>query len=414
MRNTSVLHVITRLIVGGAQENTALTAVGQHKAGLDVTVVAGIDDGPEGNLHERVRAAGVELHLMKELVRPIAPIQDVVALARLASFIRRGKFDVVHTHSSKAGILGRLAARMAGTPIVVHTLHSLVFGDHATPLQNAIYLRAKRLCAPYTHKFISVADATRKGALAAGIGTSDKHVTIYSGFEIRPFLQIRDQLSIAEAKRRIGLDPDVFVVGKIARLFLQKGHDHFFNAARIIAEREPRAHFLLVGDGILRHELEQRAQDYGIAGRVTFTGLVPPEDVPALMQAMDVVVHTSIREGLPRVIPQAAAVGKPVVAFALDGSPEVVHHGETGFLSAPLNHVQVAEQVLDLLGNSTRRRVFGENGRALVRDNFSAEVMVRRINHVYFELATKGLGRVAATNSADLTSDLQSKVALDR
>src|SRR5215471_4229107 len=123
-----VLHIITRLIVGGAQENTLLTVIGQQRTpGLKVCLLAGIDDGPEGDLHDKARAEGVDLHLMKELVRPIAPLTDSIALAKLVAFIRRGEYDVVHTHSSKAGILGRIAAHLAGTPIVVHTLHSLVF-----------------------------------------------------------------------------------------------------------------------------------------------------------------------------------------------------------------------------------------------------------------------------------------------
>src|SRR5262249_11966742 len=137
-RELRVLHVITRLIVGGAQENTLLTAIGQHKTpGLRVTLLAGIDDGPEGNLHDRARAERVALQLTPALVPPTAPWTDPKALARLVAFIRRGRYDVVHTHSSKAGIVGRIAAKAAGTPIVVHTLHSLVFGDHATPTQNA-------------------------------------------------------------------------------------------------------------------------------------------------------------------------------------------------------------------------------------------------------------------------------------
>ena len=206
MSELRILHVITRLIVGGAQENTLLTAIGQHRTpGFRVTLLAGIDDGPEGNLHDEARAAGVDLQLMRELVRPIAPLTDAIALAKLTAFCRRGRYDIVHTHSSKAGILGRLAARAAGVPIVVHTLHSLVFGEHATSTQNALYVVLKRLVAPLTHRFISVCDATRRGALAKGIGRPEQHCTVYSGFPIEPFLRIRDELSVAEAKRRVGL-----------------------------------------------------------------------------------------------------------------------------------------------------------------------------------------------------------------
>ena len=299
MAGLKILHLITRLIVGGAQENTLFTAIGQHRTpGMGVTLLAGIDDGPEGNLHDQARESGLELVLMRELVRPISPITDAVAFAKLVAFIRRGGYDVVHTHSSKAGIVGRLAARAAGTPIIVHTLHSLVFGEHATATKNSLYVALKKLCAPLTHKLISVCDATKNGAIAAGIGRPEQHLTIYSGFHIAPFLKVRDDLSTADAKKRLGLSPGHLVVGKVARLFPQKGHDHFMKAARIMATREPRARFLLVGDGILREPLMAQAREWGILDRFVFAGLVLPSDVPAHIQAMDVAVHTSIREGL--------------------------------------------------------------------------------------------------------------------
>jgi glycosyltransferase involved in cell wall biosynthesis len=392
MPELRILHIITRLIVGGAQENTLLTALGQHHTrGMRVTLLAGVDDGPEGNLHDRAHAEGLDLRLMKELVRPIAPLTDAVALAKLVVFIRRGRYDVVHTHSSKAGILGRIAARAAGTPIIVHTLHSLVFGEHESALKNGLYIRLKRLCAPMTHKIISVCDATKDGAIARGIGKPEQHLTIFSGFDTRPFLRIRDELSAVEAKRRLGLSPEHLVVGKVARLFPHKGHDHFMEAAKLIAAREPRARFLLVGDGILRESLESQARDFGIRDRFVFVGLVKPDAVPALVQAMDVAVHTSIREGIARVIPQAAAVGKPVVAFRMDGAPEVIRDGETGFLAAPCDARDVAERVLEIIDDEPRRQAMGEGGRKFVAVNFPVEVMVSRINDVYRELVAQRL-----------------------
>jgi glycosyltransferase involved in cell wall biosynthesis len=397
MSELRILHVITRLIVGGAQENTLYTAIGQHRTpGYKVTLLSGLDDGPEGNLHDRAYASGLDLQLMPEMVRPIAPVTDAVALAKLTAFIRRGRYDVVHTHSSKAGILGRIAARAAGTPIVVHTLHSLVFGEHATALQNTVYIALKKMCAPLTHRFISVCDATKNGALQKGIGRPDQHCTIFSGFHIEPFLRVRDTLSVAEAKRKIGLGPDDLVVGKVARLFLQKGHDHFMEAARRIAAAEPRARFLLVGDGILRAQLEAQASEMGLRDRFVFAGLVPPDAVPALMQAMDVVVHTSVREGLARVIPQASAVGKPVVGFALDGTPEAIDDGVSGFLATPYDARDVADKVLRILGDQPARARMGEAGRAFAAANFPVEVMVRRVNEQYEQLAAARLGRRAA------------------
>src|SRR5262245_4419195 len=397
MPELKILHVITRLIVGGAQENTLYTVIGQHRTpGFRVTLLSGIDDDAEDNLHDCAYAAGVDLQLMPELVRPITPATDALALAKLTAYIRRGRYDVVHTHSSKAGILGRLAARAAGTPIIVHTLHSLVFGEHATPMQNMLYIMLKKVCAPITHRFISVCDATKNGALQKRIGRPEQHCTIYSGFHIEPFLRVRDQLSVEEAKKRVGLAPGDLVVGKVARLFPQKGHDHFVEAARRIAAGERRARFVLVGDGILRTQLENQAKSLGLADRFVFTGLVGPDEVPALMQAMDVVVHTSVREGLARVIPQASAVGKPVVGFALDGTPEAISDGVSGFLAKPFDSADVAEKVLHILDDAPRRAQMGEAGRAFAAANFPVEVMVDRINAVYRELARDRLHRPLA------------------
>jgi glycosyltransferase involved in cell wall biosynthesis len=397
-----ILHIITRLIVGGAQENTLLTAIGQHRTpGFRVTLLAGIDEGPEGDLHTEAREAGVDLRLMRELVRPIAPLTDTIALAKLTAFCRRGRYDIVHTHSSKAGILGRLAARAAGVPIVVHTLHSLVFGEHATSNQNALYVVLKRLVAPLTHRFISVCDATRRGALAAGIGKPEQHCTVYSGFPIEPFLRIREELPVAEAKRRSGLAADHLVVGKVARISQQKGHEYFVEAARRIAVAEPRARFLLVGDGNQRQAIEDRIDQLGLRERFVLTGLVASDAVPALMQAMDVVVHTSLREGLARVIPQAAAVGKPVVGFALDGTPEAIRDGVSGFCARPYDTTDVAARVLEILPDEGRRRRMGEAGRAFAAANFPVEVMVDRINAVYRELVHERLpGRPAPQEPA--------------
>src|ERR1051326_720936 len=388
-----VLHIITRLIIGGAQENTLDTVIGQSRTpGFRVTLLSGIDDGPEGNLHDRAYSEGVDLKLTPDLIRPIAPVTDTVAIARLSAFIRRGRYHIVHTHSSKAGIVGRLAARAAGVPIVVHTLHGLVFGDHATWVQNKAYLTLKRICAPLTHRYISVCDATKKGAIEKGIGRPEQHCTIFSGFHIEPFLRVRCDLSVEEAKGRVGLPPDALVVGKVARLFPQKGHDYFLSAARIIAAAHPSAYFLLVGDGILRGALEREVRKAGLLDRFIFAGRVPPDAVPALMQAMDVLVHTSIREGLPRVIPQASAVGKPVVGFALDGTPEAIADGVSGLLARPYDAADVAEKVLSILDDTTRRRAMGEAGRAFAAANFPVEVMVNRVNDVYRELVRTRLG----------------------
>lgn len=399
-RPLRVLHVITRLIVGGAQENTLLTAVGQKDRGIDVSLLAGPDPGPEGDLHEPVRRAGIPLHLVGSLVRPIRPDRDLVALWELYRFLRRGRFDVVHTHSSKAGILGRLAARMAGVPVIVHTLHGLVFHDYQAAWKNALYIRLKRFVAPFCQTIIAVNQKTIDGAVAAGIGRPEQYVKIFSGMELDPFLEIGSRFSTEEAKRSLGIPPTAPVVGKIARLFPLKGHDEFFDAAAIIAREIPECRFLLVGGGILRDALEERAWRMGIGERTIFTGLVPPEEVPRHMQAMDVVVHTSLREGIARVIPQAGAVGKPVVTFDLDGAPEVIRHGDSGFLAPPKDTAAIADRTVELLRDPALREEMGKHGRAFAAEHYPADRMVDAINDVY----ARHYGRLTRRASPDLKS----------
>jgi glycosyltransferase involved in cell wall biosynthesis len=386
-RRIRVLHVITRFIVGGAQEAVLYIAIGQHRnPGYDVTILAGVDGGAEGDLHQAARDAGIRLVLVPTMVRPIRPLLDIRTLLWMVGFMRRERFDIVHTHSSKAGILGRLAARMAGVPIVVHTLHSLVFHEYERPWKNRVYVLLKRLVAPLTDTLISVCDATALGARKAGIGRPEQHVTIFTGFEVGPFAEAARTLDVREAKRRAGLDPNAPVVGKIARLTPLKGHHQFLAVAKRIAAIEPDTQFLLVGDGSLREELERLFREAGLARQTRFTGLVSIDKVPGLIQAMDVVVHTSLREGLARVLPQASAVGKPVVTFALDGAPEAIEDRVSGYLVPALDTDQLADRVVELLRDPERSRAFGEAGRAYAVENFSVERMVTRIDAVYDRL----------------------------
>ncbi len=389
--------MITRLIVGGAQENTLLTATGQRATpGFEVTLLAGVDDGPEGDLHDMARAARVRLVIVPSLIRAIRPWTDLRALYVLYRFIRAGRFDIVHTHSSKAGILGRLAARLAGVPIVVHTLHSLVFHEYESPWKNAVYIRLKRILAPLTDVLISVNEQTMRGAIAARIGRPSQHVVIHSGIPLEAFTAVARDVPVDEAKAQLGIPRDAPVVGKVARLFPLKGHREFFEVIAIIARQRADVWFLIVGDGALRSELEQRARQLGVRERTVFTGLVPASEVPRCLQAMDVVVHTSLREGIARVLPQAGAVGKPVVTFRLDGAPEVIQDGVSGYLVDPLDTTAVAERVLELLDDSERRNAFGEAGRAIALKTFGAGRMILRINELYQSLLARSRSEARA------------------
>jgi glycosyltransferase involved in cell wall biosynthesis len=362
-----VAHVITRLIVGGAQENTVATCVGLRRLGHECDLYIGPQTGPEGSLAETARAAGVPLIVLDELRRSPNPWLDVAAAAVLRRYFEAGRYDIVHTHSGKAGFLGRLAARQAGVPVIIHTIHGPSFYRYQNPVGNWLFRWAEQVAGAWTTQFISVADAMTEQYRAAGI--PGNYVTIHSGMNLEPYLRL--------PLRHGG------VVGKIARFFRLKGHEYLFEAAPAIVAAIPDVKFLLVGDGIYRSRYERWAERLGLADRFTFTGLVRPDEIPNYVSQMDVLVHLSLREGLPRTLVQALAAARPVVAFDVDGAREVCRDGATGCLVRAEDASGVATAVIRLLRDRTLATRLGTQGRELVRHEFSEERMVQQIVEVY-------------------------------
>jgi glycosyltransferase involved in cell wall biosynthesis len=398
-----VHHVITRLIVGGAQENTVATVRGlRAKPGLEVELISGPTTGPEGSLEKsfeflvpssdflaqannsKLKTQNSKLILVPDLVRPIHPLKDFRALNTLENIFRAHRPDLVHTHSGKAGILGRLAAHRAGVPIIVHHIHGPSFGAFQSPLANLAFRAAERHAAHYTTHFISVADAMTRQYLAAGIGSPEKFTRIFSGFEIEPYLAAKNCPAL---RAQLGFAPDNFVVGKIARLFELKGHDDLFGAAPEIIRQNPRVKFLLIGDGILRAQFEARVHALGLAQHFIFTGHVAPTEIPALVGVMDLLVHLSRREGLPRALPQALAAAKPVLATDCDGANEVCFPNETGFLLAPGDRAALVQRVLQLAADEKLRRRLGLRGQQFVREHFPVQKLVDAQHALYLRLA---------------------------
>ena len=382
-----VSHVITRLIVGGAQENTIASVLGLRKIGdLEVDLISGPTSGPEGSLESEFKNSPGALTVVPELVRPVHPWKDLVALRKLTQLFRERKPDLVHTHSGKAGVLGRLAAARAGVPVIVHTIHGPSFGNFQRNFSNWLFRTAEQRAARVTTHFVTVADAMRDQYLAAGIGRPDQYTRIFSGFPLEPFLQASNDLTL---RARYGLKPDDIVIGKIARLFKLKGHDTLFAVAPELVRACPQIKFLLVGDGEWRGRFEQMAHASGLEKHFVFTGLVPPNEIPSLLGIMDILVHLSEREGLPRSLPQALAAGRPIVAYDCDGAREVCRDGETGFLVRAGHLTGLTERLLLLACNTELRTNLGERGRAFVRANFAVEQMVENLHRLYLRLAAE-------------------------
>jgi glycosyltransferase involved in cell wall biosynthesis len=379
-----VTHLITRLIVGGAQENTLASVLGlRERHGLDVRLISGPTHGPEGSLEDRVAGIPDLLTIERSLVRPVHPWHDLRALSRLTRRLRTQRPDIVHTHSGKAGVLGRLAAKRAGVPVIVHTIHGPSFGAFQGRYANALFRAAERRAGRITTHFVVVADAMTEQYIAAGIGRPEQYTRIFSGFDLAPFTSARND---PQFRARLGLAPDDLVIGKIARLFKLKGHDDLIEAAPRLAGSCPKLKFLLVGDGAWRQRLEARVRSTWLERNFIFAGLVPPAEVPALVGLMDIVVHLSLREGLPRALPQALAAGKPIVAYDCDGAREVCLDNETGFLVNPGHSNRLASSLQTLLHDPGLRERFGRRGQEFVRDRFSVETMVDSLHALYVRL----------------------------
>jgi glycosyltransferase involved in cell wall biosynthesis len=378
MARIRVLHIITRLIVGGAQENTMLTAALLDPDRYTVDVLSGPQTGPEGSLIEEVRTRGVPLTIEPALVREVNPLKDATALIALARLIRRGRYDIVHTHSSKAGILGRWAAHLAGVPIIVHTVHGWGHHERQHPLVRCFYILLERVTQRFTDRLIVVSPRNIQKGLAGGIGTPEKYITIRSGIELARFQHPSRQREAVRAD--LGVPSGSAVVGTVTRLSPQKAPLDFVTAAAHVAMQRPDIHFVIVGDGPLRADVTAQVAALSLTDRVHLTGL--RRDVPDLMHSFDVFALTSLWEGLPRVLPQAMAAGLPIVATAVDGNAEAVTDGVNGFLTPPGDSQAMAAALLRLLGAPAMSRQMGEAGRTRAEE-FSARKMVNDIAALY-------------------------------
>jgi len=376
-----VAHIITRLIIGGAQENTLFSVDDQHHLfGDEVCLMTGPGLGPEGSLEQRAMDRGLDLRLLPELRRSLNPIQDWRSLRAIRRALADYQPEIVHTHSSKAGILGRLAAHQLGIP-AVHTIHGASFHFGQNPLLHHFYRWSERRAARWCDHFISVCNAMTEQYVAAGIAPRDKFTTVYSGMDVDTFLT--PSRTPAEVRASLGIAPTDIIFGKVARLFHLKGHEYLIEAAVAVVNKVPNVRFLLVGDGILQKPFQRRIAELGLTDHFRFAGLVPPDAVPNYIHAMDAVVHTSDWEGLARVLPQGLIAGKPVITFAIDGAPEVCLHEETGLLVEHRNIAALSEAMLRLALDESLRRRLGENGKSRFSQQFRHEFMTARIREVY-------------------------------
>jgi len=374
----AVAHIITKLELGGAQQNTLFTVSHLNPARFRPLLIT----GEPGLLDQEAQdLSGVEFHQVSSLRRPIRPIADLRALVALTRLLRRLSPAIVHTHSSKAGILGRWAAKLAGVPIIIHSIHGFGFTRYQHPLVRRALIALERRTSRFTTRFVAVSEANRRLGVELGLFPADRCTVIRSGVDLHAFRQPR--ADTAAKKRELGLEPGRPVVGMVAPLKPQKAPLDFVRLAALVCQTRPEARFVLVGDGELRGAVEEEAARLGLSGTLLLTGW--RRDIAALLRCFDVFALTSLWEGLPRVYLEALASGVPVVGTRVDGAAEVVRDGVNGYLVEPGDVRSMADRVLDLLAHPEVAVLMGQRGESLPQE-FDIRDMIRRLEREYERL----------------------------
>ena len=378
-----VLHVITRLDPGGSAENTLLTVAGLDQARFEVHLAVGLTTGDPGPTLERACRSGVSLFEIPELVRAIAPLADWRALRALRRIMSRNRYDIVHTHTSKGGILGRLAARLERVPRIVHTPHGHVFYGYYGAALTRVFVWVERWAARFTDCIIALTEADLEDHLRFGIAPRERFRVIHSGIDFTAFAEADARRDRATIRSSLGIDPGGVVVGTLGRLTAIKGHTGLIEAFSGVRARREDAWLLVVGDGEERAALEAQARALGIGERTVFAGW--RDDIAGALAAMDVFAFPSINEGMGKALVEAMYSGLPCVAADVGGIPELIGHEQEGLLIPAATPAALTDGILRLLSNEDERARFGAAARQRAF-GYTAESMVERIAQLYEDL----------------------------
>jgi len=383
-RKIKIAHIIARMITGGADENTLFTVQGLNKDKYEVDLIIGEEF--DKSILNKVKNNSFNIIQIKGLKWKLNFFYDPIVLIKLIRLMGKNHYDIVHTHTTKAGILGRIASRMTGVPVIIHGLHGSTFQAFNSGLLNWLLFLFERLTGRFTDAYISVSKVLSEKYIEKGIGKKENYYTVYSGMELETFYNVREKIDCEKKQRELGINSKHFVIGNVARLEKRKGHKFLLDAFQkiIMRRKDCPLKLLIIGEGDERGNLENYVRELNLGEKVIFTGY--REDVEELMALMDVFVLTSLREGLPRVLVQAAAVGIPLVAFNVDGVPEIVKDNHNGFLIRTKDVEKLANRIVKYIDNRDLILLHGQKGREFIKDKWSIEDMVDKIDKVYQDL----------------------------
>lgn len=380
MRKVRLLHIITDLPIGGAQDNTLYTLELLSRDKYEVSLACNLS----GDFTDRAKSIqSCELHDIKTLQRDVDLVNDFKTMIKLIKLIRQGRFDIVHTHSTKPGVIGRIACALAGTPIVIHTVHGFPFHDFMNTTKLRIYVAIEKMMNLISTHLITVSTLNLKKIVRLKMEVPEKITNIYSGIDIPKFRNS----SKTDLHKELNLPKSIRLVGFIGRFSDQKAPITLMQAISKVVTDVHDCHFVLVGDGPLKEEMVSFINQNQLADKVSFLGY--RMDINAILHGLDLFVLSSIYEGLGRSITEALCCKVPVVATAVEGVPELIRHKKTGLLVEPNNPIQLAEAVTYALKNLKEMQELAEAGSLFVDQNFQVDDMVARIDDVYTKVLLK-------------------------
>jgi len=386
MRQVKVLHIITRLDRGGSTENTLITVMNLDRSKYTPSLLYGLTLSPDVKYFEKAKESASEFSCIPDLVRDISPLHDLKAFYKIYSFIKKGGYQILHTHSSKAGILGRWAGWLAGVPVIIHTPHGHVFYGYYGPFVSKLFIWAEKISALITDRIITLTERGKREHISFGVAKADKFIPIHSGVDIGLIQKVDTDKSTqcqTSLRDNLSIPAGAIVAASMGRLSRVKGYEYFIKAGIILSKKYDDIYFAIAGEGELRENLEQIIKNAGVSERFKFAGW--REDIGNFLNGADIFVLSSLNEGMGKAIVEAMAAGLPVVGTDVGGISEIVVEGETGFIVPPGNAEAIADRIERLYLDKNLRSSIGERGRerAVQYDTHS---MVRKVETLYEEV----------------------------
>jgi glycosyltransferase involved in cell wall biosynthesis len=380
---TKILRIIARLNIGGPAIHTVLLTAGLDPTQFESRLVTGVVNDSEGDMTYLASKRGIQLTTIPELSPALNWKNELIALYKLYRLIRSERPDIVHTHTAKAGTLGRIAAILAGVPCRVHTFHGHIFYGYFGRLKTAIFALIERVLARFTDKIVVISDLQYQELChQIRIAPPHKFSIIPLGFELTPFLNA--EIHRGKLREELGVSDNTLLVGIVGRLTAIKNHDLFLRSVARVLDKIPNLQAVIAGGGELSPILKKRVIDLRVQNRITFLGW--RSDIPVIYADLDLVVSSSLNEGTPVCLIEAMACAKPVVATAVGGTPDIVLDGETGILVPSGDAARLSEAMIKLLEDAEKRRFFGQRGREFVKRRFSQERLISDTTRLYAEL----------------------------